>query len=336
MPRTGFTPQQHGFHFDNDFVNKTAPLPGFGQIETRGRCGGMAYAALDFYYADLPVPATKTLPGDRNPLARYIYRRLLDSFLTPSAVQFVTWTLHADHGTWFLKGVTRWTKEDQIPRLRGFIDAGRPVVLGMVGASDLANVGSGNHQVVAYGYEVDEPTQTTRVFIYDNNNHDEEVVLTTDPRNPHVNASNRRQPWRGFFVQSYAPVTPAPGLAPDPGAGWWSQDVRLTGADNDLIDVHVEPDAVVADVVEFELEAGPGTTVRKTLELAGGGGDSKTLQIEDGQTHASGTLPVDQLAGGHLTFRKLKWLTTDWEILRLEHADQVKPGSRVTFTWVRD
>ena len=50
MPRTSFTPRQHGFHFDNDFVNRTATLPGFGEIETRGRCGGMAYAALDFHH----------------------------------------------------------------------------------------------------------------------------------------------------------------------------------------------------------------------------------------------------------------------------------------------
>jgi hypothetical protein len=208
MPRTGFTPQQHGFHFDNDFVNKLADLPGFGEIETYGRCGGMAWAALDFYNARLPVPADTRLPGDDDPLARYIDRRLLDSFLTPAALQFVTWTLAPDNGPWFLRGVSEWTREDQVPRLRRLIDAGQPVALGLVGARDLTQVGAGNHQVVAYGYEVDEPARTTRIFVYDNNNHDEEVVLTCDRRGPNVEASNRRQPWRGLFVQDYRPVTP--------------------------------------------------------------------------------------------------------------------------------
>jgi len=212
MPRTGFTPQQHGFHFDNDFVNKVATLPGFGQIETRGRCGGMAYAALDFYHAGVPVPADTTLPPDGSPLSDFISRRLLDSFLVPSAIQFVSWTLHSDHSTWFFKGVTRWTREDQLPRLRGFLDRGQPVPLGLVGARDLRDVGDGNHQVVAYGYDLDQGTRTTRVQIYDNNTHDQEVVLTADPSSPHIHASNRRTPWRGLFVQSYTRVAPPPAL----------------------------------------------------------------------------------------------------------------------------
>jgi hypothetical protein len=214
MPRTSFTPQQHGFHFDNDFVNKVATLPGFGDIETRGRCGGMAWAALDCYLAGVAIAPDATLPPDGSPLADYIYRRLLDSFMTPSAIQFVSWTLHADHANWFFKGVTRWTREDQLPRLRGAIDAGQPVALGLVGARDLVDVGSKNHQVVAYGYDLDEATQALTIYIYDNNNHDQEVVLSTDPGNPHIDASNRDEPWRGLFVQSYSPVTPPRALFP--------------------------------------------------------------------------------------------------------------------------
>jgi hypothetical protein len=206
MPRTSFTPRQHGFHFDNDFVNRTATLPGFGEIETRGRCGGMAFAALDLYHAGMAVPPDTTLPPDGHPLADYIYRRLLDSFLVPSAFQFLSWTLHADRDTWLFNGVTRWTREDQLPRLRRLLDAGRPAALGLVGARDLPEVGSGNHQVVAYGY--DQDGSTTRIYVYDNNDHDQEVVLTSSKDDPHIGASNRRQPWRGLFVQSWTPVVP--------------------------------------------------------------------------------------------------------------------------------
>jgi hypothetical protein len=227
MPRTGFTPQQHGFHFNNGFVNNLAILPGFGNIQTSGRCGGMAYAALDFYFAGVPVPSDTILPPDGNPLADYIYRRLMDSFLTPSAFQFFSWTVHADHGTWF-KGVTRWTKEDQIPHLRSLIDAGKPVAIGLVGATDLSDIGNQNHQAVVYGYDLDESTQAIRIYVYDNNSHDQEVVLSTHPRNPHVDASNRNQPWRGLFVQGYKPVSPPRALVPALAAGGWSAGGRLT------------------------------------------------------------------------------------------------------------
>jgi hypothetical protein len=336
MGRTGFTPQQHGFHFDNDFVNNVANLPGFGNIQTRGRCGGMAYAALDFYFAGIPVPSDTTLPPDGSPLADYIYRRLMDSFVTPSAVQFVSWTLHADHGTWFFKGVTRWTKEDQIPRLRGFIDAGQPVALGLVGATDLGDVGNKNHQVVAYGYDVDEPTQAIRIYIYDNNSHDQEVVVSTDPGNPHVDASNRGEPWRGLFVQSYAPVSPPPALVPAPIGGWWSASGQLASSDGDLIDYTVEPDAVGQDAVEFVLASGLGITWRKELQLVDGQGSTWTVATQDQTTEDRNGLYMDQLPGGHLAFRKAKWVGTMWEVYRLEQLDQLKPGTRVTFRWIRD
>ncbi len=49
---TTFTPGQHGWHFDNDFVNQ---LLG-GLITTHGLCGGMAYSSLDYYFNGIPIP----------------------------------------------------------------------------------------------------------------------------------------------------------------------------------------------------------------------------------------------------------------------------------------
>src|SRR5829696_7505382 len=57
--------------------------------------------------------------------------------------------------TWSSPGVVRLTA-DELPRVRRSIDAGRPVVLGLVGARSLEEVG-GNRQVVAYGYDDDGP-----------------------------------------------------------------------------------------------------------------------------------------------------------------------------------
>src|SRR5215208_770949 len=115
--KVGFDPRQHGFHFSNRFVNRIATIPEFGTVETFGRCGGMAYAALDYHLANVPIPAYTSanyapdgVPPDGNWLADYIYVRLMNSFFTPSALNFVAWTGHSDHQTWFYKGVTLWTK----------------------------------------------------------------------------------------------------------------------------------------------------------------------------------------------------------------------------------
>ena len=51
-----FDPATHGFAFPNAFVNVVLTLPNGAQITTAGRCGGMAYAALDYFLPGQPVP----------------------------------------------------------------------------------------------------------------------------------------------------------------------------------------------------------------------------------------------------------------------------------------
>ena len=89
MPTTAFIPSRHGFHFRNDFAGKQVIVPGFGEVPTRGRGGGMAYAALDYWYAGLPVPTHRAedfgsagVPHDGSRLSDYLYKRLFDSFAT--------------------------------------------------------------------------------------------------------------------------------------------------------------------------------------------------------------------------------------------------------------
>lgn len=205
-----FSPSQHGFRFPNAFVNVVANLPGFGEIKTGGRCGGMAYAAADFYLSGRPVPpweqsvfAPGAVPPDGNWLADYIYRRLFDSFATPSAVKFGTWMQLSDHATWVNKGVTRLTKEDEFTRLRRIIDAGKPAVLGLITAGNISAIAK-NHQVLAYGYEHDRSTGRITVYVYDNNSVGKEVTLCSERSQKDWTASNRSEPWRGWFVQDYA------------------------------------------------------------------------------------------------------------------------------------
>jgi hypothetical protein len=207
MPRTNFSPFIHGFKFANYFKNTLANIPGFGKVETYGRCGGMAYTALDYYFGGLAVPLAGDLPADGVPLADYIFERQVLSFTSPSAINFIAWSLYADEPTWFFKGLSQATRQDEFPKLKSQLDLGHPQVLGLISARDIGHIGD-NHQVVACGYEIDDTSGKVSVFIYDVNTPDTETVLTLVPGGIGVQASNRTDPWRGFFVHGYGPMWP--------------------------------------------------------------------------------------------------------------------------------
>lgn len=56
MKRTNFDPQKHAFRFENHFKNE-AKFFGLKSLkmETDGRCGGMAFASLDYYFSNKPI-----------------------------------------------------------------------------------------------------------------------------------------------------------------------------------------------------------------------------------------------------------------------------------------
>jgi len=211
----GFTPQRDGFAFANRFVDELLRLPSGQRVTTAGRCGGMAYLALDYFHAHRPPPrvpanlwAPLAVPPDGHWLAEAIRSRLFDSFRVRSAQTFVTWSLLPDgtveaFGRELRKGVRRWTAEDEVPRVVAAVDAGTPVPLGLVVARSLPDIGR-NHQVVAYGYERDDDGQV-RIVLHDNNTPGRAVTLS--PGRDGWRASNGPT-WRGFFVQDYAPEPP--------------------------------------------------------------------------------------------------------------------------------
>ena len=81
---TGFTASEHGWHFDNDFVNERL----YDVIPLTGLCGGMAYSSLDYYHTGIPIPTHRsgdfpsgmTYPAEGR-LHAMIHSRLADSFL---------------------------------------------------------------------------------------------------------------------------------------------------------------------------------------------------------------------------------------------------------------
>jgi hypothetical protein len=207
--RVGFNSRDDGFKFANSFTNHVITVPALGiDMTTQGRCGGMASAALDYWYNGLASPDDGSLPADGSVLGDYIYARLIDSMIA-NAWKFLHFMRTPDHPTWVNGiGVARATREEEFPRVKAILDSGRPCLLGLSQARSISELGN-DHQVVAYGYESDD--RYSYVITYDNNNPGDEVRLrfTTnyDPGEREVVGTNGKV-WRGFFAEPFSPVVP--------------------------------------------------------------------------------------------------------------------------------
>jgi hypothetical protein len=168
----------------------------------------MAFAALDYWHNRLPVPDAEALPPDGNPIADYIFERLVRS-IADNWTMYLHFMRTPDHPTALNGiGVARATREEELPKLKELLDQGLPQALGLVQSRDPEGFGN-DHQVVAYGYEQD--ADQTRVFIWDNRYpHREEVLrfaTAYDPGDRAVYQSDGSE-WRGFFVERYSPQWP--------------------------------------------------------------------------------------------------------------------------------
>lgn len=207
MPTTRFEACRHGFAFRGCLMRTTVALPAGTQLAVRGRCGGLAYAALDYFYSGLALPGG---PAPEIWLTDYLSHRFLHSFSLPSTVRFALWAMAGDDA------VARTTWGHEIPRLCRAIDSGYPVIVGLMRARRLADALMASRQVVASGYELDAATGDLRLFVYDAETPGQEVVLTVAKSAPWVRASNEELPWRGLFVHDYRFQRPPTG---PPGAG---------------------------------------------------------------------------------------------------------------------
>jgi hypothetical protein len=227
MPDTNFLPSRDGLAFTNDWPPHTdavtVSLPGVGKVAigdaSRGLCGGMVFTALDVFNAKLPPPSDpRPAPGD--PLFGYIVRRLIDSWrVPPGGAKYYQWMITPDHTSEVLgfarRGVASWTIADEWKHVQADLDAGTPSTLGLVtvASKDPRQLGA-NHQVVAWGYEVNDTT--ARIKVYDPNtpraNGDDvhlSMVLDDPEHSAHITHDvNIAHDVRGFFRVGYRPSTP--------------------------------------------------------------------------------------------------------------------------------
>jgi len=209
-----FSARANGFAFPNSFA------PGTPVVEVQtpfgswkfgdaggGLCGGMVFAAMD-YYANGSAELPKT-PGPE--LIRYFCKRLLDSWNLPlGAAKYYDWQRRK-------KGLMGKTIRGEWPRIRARLDAGFPAPLGVINAQ-----GYGwkqlcrNHQVLCYGYDLDEANRDVTLAIYDPNHPGDDGAnlsfRVSDPEMEQIAVhSCEGSTVRGLFLSAYTrPRDPPP------------------------------------------------------------------------------------------------------------------------------
>ena len=140
---TRFNPVTNGFRFANTFTND---LSGGGKSD--GLCGGMMYAAMDYFTAGSRIPGIDYRPSIGTTLQTYIYNRQTTQILS-NLDRFEDMILgsgpNADKRIYFERGI----KEDTLRELRAKIDVGTPLVLALQNADDAYG-----HSVLAIGYDM--------------------------------------------------------------------------------------------------------------------------------------------------------------------------------------
>lgn len=200
---TGFRPSEHGFTFTNRWRDTL-----FGVVASRGRCGGMVFAALDAFLAGRRLPDAASpgrSPAHDSSLARHIARRQLDSVLVGLGANLWRFVALTYLPTGAPRGVGVVTRRELL-RLFDALRAGRPAPLGLVSSIGLATLVR-NHQVLAYAADFGEERALIR--IYDPNLPGRDDVVLEVPLGrvaPVVERAGRWQTrWRGLFVERYVP-----------------------------------------------------------------------------------------------------------------------------------
>lgn len=212
-----FTAERRGFHFANAFASAPAlliPVPAYGDVPignvANGLCGGMAFAARDFFEARIDPPMLDDPPAAETPLFNYFVDRLIDSLDLPSGpLRYFQWMSLPDEDTWLGRGVRSMSLLEEWPRIRKEIDRGHPVPLGLIRAHshDPGRLGE-NHQVLCHGYETDASDRLERLVLYDPNHPRERVALVVERIGSERFAYSTGESTRGFLRTRYTRADP--------------------------------------------------------------------------------------------------------------------------------
>lgn len=197
-----FAPSRNGFHFPNLFPAVPYEFKWWGIPITTGAanngvCGGMIYTVVDLYQAGLLPPADTIAPAS-GPLFLYLCQRLIDSFDIPLAVAKYYYymnpmqpradqTINLGFFSLVRRGLSGVMIREEWPKIQKDISQNRLCPIGIIlqnswNPNDMGR----NHQVLVYGYELNE--EDLRLLIYDPNSPDDDgasiAIKLSDPAVP--------------------------------------------------------------------------------------------------------------------------------------------------------
>jgi hypothetical protein len=364
----GFLPSKSCFHFDNRFpgvpdvtINVAGAVVEIGNA-ANGLCGGMVYAVRDFFEVNSAVPATMQAPTN-GPLFDYIVARLFDSFNVgvfvgaspkpldgPQTYLYLMQPTLPDHETWLSRvnlaphGRAWVMINSEWPKIKSDIDSGHPSPLALVTVKSFDPFQLGNnHQVLAYGYDLDGSALT--LHIYDPNSHDNDNVrLSLNLANPQQTTDVAyNQPLGGdkkiwcFFRSVYAPVVPPKtlmdvGTVPTVRAPPTIQS-PLTGDGTDNVTVQVTRNAAASNRVGLRLTAANNITWWKAADIAG-----QEVWTKDQVKQASIEVALsDFMNTPVLILKKAKWfgIHTQVQVVVVQNPSSFG-GCLIDLLWTKD
>lgn len=258
---TGFDPKVHGFKFANTFSNDFVPVL---DVRTGGLCGGMCYAAVDYFLARWEVPNQDYRPANGTALQRYLY-----DCQTHAIMGSLEAWMELGNNPFGVRNSEffRWGLDSKrIERLQYYIGQGMPAPLGLQGASGLSE----SHHVLAIGYDMGRYKADLGdyqgdfiIYIYDPNHPNETRTLLPDlTAEIWVEGDEKGNPiqgtgWQSWFVSNYSPSNP-PWLPnptyPDDGRVY-ELDVTFQTGQDDLR-------SWSGEYVDLSLNQGSGTEQR--------------------------------------------------------------------------
>lgn len=220
---TDFLPSTDGFRFPNQWPNMPYSLPPlrgsvldvkFGNAKN-GLCGGMVFAALDYFNAGWQIPQETTPPsGEGDPLFLYLVDRLFATF-TGNSVTLMYALMepaYPDGDEEFLSliglasGRAAVMAHEEFPIIRADIDAGKPSPMFLLTVKSLNPFDLGKcHQVLAYAYECRGHDVT--LWVYDPNQHGRDDITLR---------FNKADVSRRIVVQHTVAVREDDGVSPRP------------------------------------------------------------------------------------------------------------------------
>jgi len=210
---TGFSSTEHGFRFVNSFQlpaalqhilpSRSASHLGLSDL-LYGLCGGMCFAALDYFHAGKPVPDVWRADEISDALFSHLVTRQVDSLRRGVVLKVLAWMARSDIS--LARSVAGW----EAAKVRAQVDAGQPPVLALIRVKGLSDPMC-NHQVLATGYDYDPDTKEMAIQLYDPNHPARTPYLTMNLTRPSEGirlTQSTGEPLRGFFVIAYTPETP--------------------------------------------------------------------------------------------------------------------------------